>query len=61
MERNRTKTEEREISCIFKVFDDIRQDCLALQIIALFQEIFERHKLGLQLFPYHTLPNRTGS
>lgn len=58
--RNRNKPEEHEISCIFKVFDDIRQDCLALQIIRLFLEIFERHNLGLNLFPYHTLSNRTG-
>ena len=58
--RDRRK-EEREVSCIFKVFDDIRQDCLALQVIKLFQEIFERHKLGLSLFPYHTISNRTGA
>jgi phosphatidylinositol 4-kinase len=50
-----------EVSCIFKVFDDIRQDCLALQIIRLFMEIFERHKLDLKLFPYKTISNRTGA
>nr|BAJ95619.1 predicted protein [Hordeum vulgare subsp. vulgare] len=58
--RGKSRAEEHEISCIFKVFDDIRQDCLALQIIRLFLEIFERHNLGLNLFPYHTLSNRTG-
>ena len=55
------KTEEKQIACIFKVFDDIRQDSLALQVIRLFLEVFERHGLDLKLFPYRTLSNRTGS
>ena len=31
-----------------------------MQVIRLFVEIFERHGLGLRLFPYRTLSNRTG-
>lgn len=49
-----------EVSCIFKVFDDIRQDCLALQIIRLMQEIFDKNNLDLFLYPYKTISNRTG-
>lgn len=49
-----------EVSCIFKVFDDIRQDCLALQVIRLFTQIFDRHNLELKLFSYKTISNRTG-
>ncbi len=48
------------ISCIFKVHDDIRKDCLALQIIQVFQSIFKKVGLELFLFPYKTISNRTG-
>lgn len=54
------KISRTEVSCIFKVFDDIRQDCLALQVIRLLQEIFEKNNLDLFLYPYKTISNRTG-
>lgn len=54
------QNQEVEVSCIFKVFDDIRQDSLALQVIQLFMEIFQKHNLELKLFPYKTISNRTG-
>lgn len=55
-------TEEEDlISCIFKTHDDIRRDNLSLQIIRIFQEIFEIEKLDLYLFPYKTISSRTGN
>ena len=49
------------VSCILKVFDDIRQDNLALQVIKMFQYIFQSIGLDLFLYPYRTISNRTGA
>ncbi|EGR31659.1 phosphatidylinositol 4-kinase, putative [Ichthyophthirius multifiliis] len=54
------KKQPSQVSCIFKVFDDVRQDQLALQIITLFQGIFEKANVPLCVFPYKTISNRTG-
>lgn len=50
----------KKVSCIFKVFDDVRNDSLALQVIKLFQDIFDRTGLNLPVYPYKTISNRTG-
>lgn len=59
MLKHRNEQKRQVVSCIFKVFDDIRQDCLALQIIQIFQGIFKKLGLDLQVFPYKTIANRT--
>jgi hypothetical protein len=48
-------------ACIFKVYDDCRQDALVLQVVQVLKHVFEDARLGLMLYPYRVLPTRSGT
>lgn len=50
----------RDTSLILKVFDDCRQDALAVQVMHVLQRAFDEAGLALRLFPYAVVPMRVG-
>jgi hypothetical protein len=51
-----------DTACIFKVYDDCRQDAMTIQLVRILHDAYRNvHGMPLYLYPYAVVPNRTGA